>query len=332
MRTPLVVGVDAGATASRAVIAETSGRVLGRGAAAGANIRSSAGDPAENLAAALRDALAGVPTELSVDVLAGVMALSGAGAAGRSRAVAAADRAWHAAGFAGRPAVVTDLVSAHAAGVPDPCGLVLVAGTGSVAAYIADGDVADRADGYGWLLGDEGSAVRLGLSAAQSVVRALDGRGPATALVDEVFDTLGVDRPGSGEVPDAPIQRLVAAVDGLRPAELGRLAPVVSTVAVAGDAVAVELLDRTVDALVATLDAVADRVGEPARAHPPVLAGSVALSDGPLGTRLAAALTERYGAAPVPAGDAAGGAAWLALLSTGMPADPAVHARLTRGD
>ena len=78
--------------------------------------------------------------------------------------------------------VVNDAAIALAAGAPERVGIVVLAGTGSIA-YGADraGRTA-RAGGYGFLLADEGSGYWLGHQALRAAVRAADGRGPQTLL------------------------------------------------------------------------------------------------------------------------------------------------------
>jgi hypothetical protein len=63
---------------------------------------------------------------------------------------------------------------------------VVFSGTGAGAAVINDGAIVQRADGYGWLVGDEGSAVWLGKEAVRAALAAYDGRGSPTLLTDSV--------------------------------------------------------------------------------------------------------------------------------------------------
>jgi glucosamine kinase len=344
----LVVGVDAGATSTRAVLATADGRVVGRGHAGGANVRSSVGRPADAVATALRAALAGQDTAM---VRAGVIGMAGAAAAGRRRAVAAARAAWSMVRLPGTPLIVDDIAVAFAAGSPEPSGLVLIAGTGAGAAAVADGTVVRRVDGWGWLLGDEGSAVWLGLAAARAAMAASDGRGPATSLTALVSAAL-LGGPGP-ESPIAWAQAMIAACDRLRPAELGRLAPLVAEAASGGDAVAVGLVEAAAAKLLRTLAATAgpgrhdaasgandqdgaDRAGRgrnggtghdgaggagpdgrplvPEQPAVIVLAGAMLEPAGPVGRLVTAGIAERWPAARVRrAGAGAGGAAWLAL-------------------
>ncbi len=60
-------------------------------------------------------------------------------------------------------------------------GAVVAAGTGVVTLAVG-GDAVARVDGWGYLIGDAGSGYWIGREALAAVMRAFDGRGPATAL------------------------------------------------------------------------------------------------------------------------------------------------------
>ncbi|WP_432988860.1 N-acetylglucosamine kinase [Dactylosporangium sp. CA-233914] len=323
MRDPLVIGVDAGATATRCALSEFDGTILARSEAGGANRNSSGAPPAETLAAALRTLLAQCPESIGRIAL-GVVGLAGA-AARMAEARAAAEAAWRAAGLPGRVVVVTDLEVGFAAGTPAPDGLLLLAGTGAVAAAFAGTRLTHRCDGYGWLLGDEGSAVWIGREALRAVMRALDGRGPATALTDAMCAALGA----SGDSPEARAQAVLRATFDRPPAALGALAPAVSDLAAAGDPVAAGIAEASAVHLLHTLATVGARAG--LRDPAVVLAGSVLLSPGPVAERVRAAVRQRYRTVSKPARYGPAGALWLAIAQvSGAAADPSVHARLTR--
>ena len=74
------------------------------------------------------------------------------------------------------------LTRRSASGTSAPRGAVLIAGTGTIAAWIADGEVTHRIDGHGWLVGDDGSGFWLGRQAVRAVLAELDGRGEPTLL------------------------------------------------------------------------------------------------------------------------------------------------------
>ena len=309
----LVIGVDAGGTTTRAILADASGRVLGTGVAAGINQNSSGGSAVSRLAAAVGSALGGHSPSL---VRAGVLGVAGAGAAGHARVTADAVAAWHSLGIESAPAVVTDLLSAYAAGEPGPTGTVLVSGTGAGAAAVVDRAVTRQADGAGWLLGDVGSAVWLAREGLVAAVADLDGRGPVTGLTAPLVERL-LDRPADS----VGVQDVIAAAYSQAVAELGGLAPVVTAQTERGDAVAAEIAGRGVAGLLSSLDAVRSD-------GPVVLAGALLTNPGPVLDGVLAGLSERGVTEPGRALRPAAGAAWLALVELGVT-DPAVHAELT---
>lgn len=321
-----MLGVDAGGTSTRALLAATDGTRLGTGSAGGANQRSSTGSMAAAIGAAVAGALDGQDPGSVVGAVVGV---AGAATAGRARAQAALDEAWRKVGIAAPAWLVTDIAIAHAGGTSAPRGTVLLSGTGAVAAAVANGTVTHRGDGYGWLLGDTGSAVWLGLHAVRRSLAGLDGRGPPTALLHGVVAALAPSFVGADVAQADVAQAVIAAIDQLRPAELGRLAPMVGEVAAAGDAVAVRLVAEAADGLLASLDAVRRAAGEDSV---PVIGGSVLTGAGPVADLVGRGIVERYRVEPVVSYDAAGGAAVLALRRlTGGPMSEPVHRRLVNG-
>jgi glucosamine kinase len=319
----IVVGVDAGATTTRCVVATTEGVVLARGEAGGANQNSSAGRPADALTAALRAAL----SEVDIGrVGLGVVGSAGGGPAGRSEARDATEAAWRAVGLPGTVRSATDLEVAFAAGTSTGTGLLLLAGTGAAAVAFRHFVPSHRSDGYGWLLGDEGSAVWIGREALRSVLATLDGRRRApTTLIRAVTDLFGVE---ASDDPDTHAQRLMRVAYRQPPAALGQLAPLVNDAATRGDPLAVSIVDAAAEHLLNTFEAVVRRGGT-SGSPTVVLAGSVLLSPGPVADRVRAGLAERFGVTPMAAHDGAAGAAARAIAHlTGQPIDDAVHARL----
>lgn len=315
---PLVVGADVGGTSSKVVLCDPTGAVLGRGTAAGGNLRSSTGDPAGNIASALRAALG---ERDPGRVVSGVVGMAGS-AAVPDRAQRIADQAWQAAGLPGTPRVGTDLDIAYAAGAADGDGVLLLAGTGAVAAAFRDFAMVRRCDGLGWLLGDEGSAVWLGLAGVRAAAAALDGRGPDTALTALLAERLPPPQPTGDQRQD-----LVSVVYRLPPARLGELAPVVTGAAADGDEVATTIVADGCAALVRTARVVA--TSGPVRCL--VLAGSLLTTAGPVADRVRAGLADHLPVAPVAAPDPVVGAVLHALRSAGLPVDSGLRARLCTG-
>ena len=78
-------------------------------------------------------------------------------------------------GYKTRTLVVNDALVALVAGAGDQPGVVVVAGTGSIAYGRDAAGRAARAGGWGYLLGDEGGGFWIGRAALSAVVRQFDG-------------------------------------------------------------------------------------------------------------------------------------------------------------
>ncbi len=88
--------------------------------------------------------------------------------------------------------LVSDPEAALVGGLGRPEGIILIAGTGSIAmARLADGRRL-RAGGYGHLLGDEGSAFFIGFQALRRGIRSLEGRDLPTAFTADLFRQFGL--------------------------------------------------------------------------------------------------------------------------------------------
>lgn len=116
-------------------------------------------------------------------------------------------------------------------------GVLVLAGTGSLAYGVNARGRSALAGGWGYLLGDEGSGYWLGLEGLRAVVRAADGRGPATALSAALLKAL--------QLPDA--RDLIAwlyRADAPRTPAIARLAESVLAAAAGADPVARGLVAR----------------------------------------------------------------------------------------
>ncbi len=177
----IAVGVDAGGTATVAALSRDGAFVTS--AHGGPGNPSSLG--ASAAAAAILGAIRAVAGEAAPDAL-----FVGAAGAGR-REVRDALHASLAQAFPhARVAVDDDLRVALRAGLAQGSGIVLVAGTGSVA-YAEHGDTRVRVGGAGYLLGDEGSAFAIGMAAMRLLARVYDSRAArdeTTALAARAID------------------------------------------------------------------------------------------------------------------------------------------------
>jgi glucosamine kinase len=128
--------------------------------------------------------------------------------------------------------VATDYEVALEAAVASGPGVVLIAGTGSVAyGRNAAGETA-RAGGYGPWIGDEGSAFEIGRRAVSAVARARDSDSPVTVLSNMI--------PAALDCPDWDdlLLRIMKNPDDVFP----KLFPVVAAAANSEDSAAKEIL------------------------------------------------------------------------------------------
>jgi N-acetylglucosamine kinase-like BadF-type ATPase len=180
----VVVGIDAGGSKTRAFAVDRDGAVVGRGAGGGANLLSSP-DPAGSIAAALSESLGSAKPEAVVLSCSG-----GDRPADREKGRAILTQL---VGPTVRIEVTHDAIAALYAGNPAGCGVVLISGTGSIAFGRNDEGEERRAGGWGYLIGDEGSAVWLGLEGLRAAAHHADGRGAGTAITAHLLGELGVD-------------------------------------------------------------------------------------------------------------------------------------------
>jgi len=89
--------------------------------------------------------------------------------------------------------VTHDAKAALYAGNPAGCGVVLISGTGSIAYGRNDQGVEARCGGWGYLVGDEGSAVWIGQEGLRAASYDHDGRGSPTAITRHLFLDLGAE-------------------------------------------------------------------------------------------------------------------------------------------
>jgi N-acetylglucosamine kinase-like BadF-type ATPase len=289
-----VIAVDAGGTATRALAVARDATVLGRGSSGGANPNAHPPELAvARVEGAIRQALgdlAGRDADACVIGMAGTCKLTD------PMVSAQFDAAWKRLGLT-RVVVRSDAEAAFASGTSAPEGTVLVAGTGSIAGRIRNHRMVATAGGYGWLLGDEGSAFWIGREALRWTLDEL-GRGTTLgALSTSVLGAAGVD------ATDRPAawRALITAANREPPIRLARFAPLVSAATDAGP-----IIERAAELLVGTALA----VRQPDETTPVVLVGSVLA--GPVG----ALVREKLARMPVyTSTDGVLGAARLAAIA-----------------
>jgi len=129
--------------------------------------------------------------------------------------------------------VAGDNEIAHAAAFHGEAGVLVIAGTGSVAYGRNERGETARAGGWGPLVSDEGSGEWIGRAAVSAALRAFDS-GQSTRLFQAILGAWGV----------STREEMVAKANSNPPPEFPALFPEVLAVADAGDAMAGDILHR----------------------------------------------------------------------------------------
>ncbi len=239
-----VVGVDAGGTQTTALLADGDATIVAEVHGPGANLQThgelgvekTLDDVIERLGppgkpAALCLGMAGVDRPRDRETMSGIL---------------------RRLGYRENSRVVNDAAIALVAGSPSATGIVLIAGTGSMAYGIDPSGRTARASGLGYVMADQGSSYWLGASALRAAIKSADGRGPKSWLEQGVLSALG-----AGEVAD-----LVPVIyeRKLEPSDIADLASLVEAGAAAGDPESVRIRDDAIHELRASSRAVHRRL------------------------------------------------------------------------
>jgi N-acetylglucosamine kinase-like BadF-type ATPase len=300
-----VLGIDAGGTKTVCLLADARGLILSEGRGPGANLHAAGELAVENVLHQVMEAALDGRTVAPEAICLGI---AGVDRLDEANTVTAIMRR---IGYSSRVLVVNDALIALVAGARDAPGIVIISGTGSIVYGRNGRGEAARAGGWGHMIGDEGSGYWIGREALAAVMRAGDGRGPATRLRRDVLAHFGID-----DVSRLP--RIVYDRDIPRKS-VAALGPLVDRAAAQGDAVATRILEQAADELVLAARSVATRLEMRGDAFTFFLAGSVFRVVPWLAAHLPKRLTEiaPRSSAQILEEEPAVGAVWLALAEAG---------------
>jgi N-acetylglucosamine kinase-like BadF-type ATPase len=246
LSTMYVIGIDAGGTKTVCLVADGRGDVVAESRGPGANLHAAGEAGVERV---LRDVMAHALGDRRIEPSAICLGMAGIDRDDEARVI---HGIMQRLGQHSRIVVVNDALIALVAGAKDAPGIVVIAGTGSIVYGRDQHGAAARAGGWGHMIGDEGSGYWIGREALAAVMRAEDGRGPATALTAamlEHFEVADVSR----------LPRIVYDRQSPRVA-VAALGPIVERAADEGDAVAMRVLERAAEELVLGARSVATRL------------------------------------------------------------------------
>ncbi len=263
-----MIGVDGGGTGTSAVLVSGGGRLVSAGSGGPANFQA-VGEPqtlrsiVEAVGMALHRAASPHVPEYEVAAIAvGLAGLHTAADKDRlTRQVAGAYPA-------SRVGLWTDADVALAAACGDDAGIVVIAGTGSIALGRDHQGNTGRCGGWGYLIGDEGSAYAIAREGLRVASLGLDGRLPSSSLAGAF--SRAVDVPGFDD-----LLRPLYGPPAMTRDQIARLAPVVTQCALAGDSAAAGVLAAAADCLAAMVIALGSRLGLGGKAFPVACHGGV---------------------------------------------------------
>jgi len=256
---PIFLGIDGGGTKTSCLAGDEQA-VLGSGTGAGSNlVRVSEPYARESLAAAIRQACV-VANVAPAQVTRTCVGMAGAARPEINRAV----RRILAEFIPGEIQIVGDMVIALEAAFGAGAGVVVIAGTGSIAYGRNSAGQTARAGGWGPAISDEGSGHWIGRSAVAAVMRAHD-EGERTTLLECIQKTWGV----------STHDQVVLAANAHPAPNFSELAPVVLSAADAGDTLATAVLTQAGAELAVLGDIVVRRLFQDAAAVPVAMSGGV---------------------------------------------------------
>jgi N-acetylglucosamine kinase-like BadF-type ATPase len=161
-----------------------------------------------------------------------------------------------------RRIIVNDVVVAFYAATCGSPGIVVVAGTGSIAYGLNSRGESAFSSGWGWLMGDEGSAFDIARRALIAAAKAYDGRGKSTVLVEKFKEAFKVE-----DFKDI-VPKIYHEVTSTRIASLSKL---VFSAAEEGDEASIEILKNAGKELGQSVVAIARKLS---MENEPIIVGS----------------------------------------------------------
>ena len=226
------LGVDGGGTKTAALLTDEDGQPLGRGIAAGSNhLRVGIESATSNIERAVNIALveAGIAHRQIEYAYCGI---AGSDHPEHHDRVVESLRVFFPRG---NFIVDTDARIALTGAVGFGPGIVIIAGTGSVAFGRSTTGEEARAGGWGPTIGDEGSGYAIARQGLAAIARAHDGRGEPTRMTDLLCNQYQMCDP-------VDLPRFVYATS-TRTDDIARYGKLVVEAAQAGDGVALDILD-----------------------------------------------------------------------------------------
>jgi glucosamine kinase len=226
------LGVDGGQSSTTAVIGDASGKILGWGSAGPCN-HVAASEAREKFLRVMRECLSQAVARAGINQARPHFRAACLGMSGGPEDKAALLSEL----FEAKDILVThDAKIALAGATGGEPGIVVIAGTGSIAyGENAQAETA-RAGGWGYIFGDEGGGFDIVRQALRALLGEHEGWGPRTALTPALLEATGTT--------DANATLHLFYTEEWPRSRVAALAPVVDSIAEAGDPVALDIMNR----------------------------------------------------------------------------------------
>ncbi|MFO1442358.1 hypothetical protein KDN24_03785 [Bacillus sp. Bva_UNVM-123] len=193
LNSDLFIGFDGGGTKTICIIGDSQGRIIASAIGASTNLKSRPEEKVKEVIYQLLDELL-QSDQIQMERIKGVFVSTAGGDREEDR------KRWQQwiVEYGIKPyklSVANDAVAALAAGTKGQNGIVLIAGTGSIAYSVSDGlSKPIRVGGWGYLIGDEGSGYHIGNEALRMITRSYDGiEDKREAFTKDILEKMGLE-------------------------------------------------------------------------------------------------------------------------------------------
>ncbi|MFM7364929.1 MAG: N-acetylglucosamine kinase [Cuspidothrix sp.] len=315
-----ILGIDGGGSKTICIIMDDAGKTLGRGEAGGSNYQIIGIEAAKNQieSAINQAAIMALNHTNDINIIAICLGLAGVSRPEDIEVIKAiVNQLKNSQNIPGitwnlKPShviICDDALIALMGGVGDAVGIVVAAGTGSIIFGRNHQGKTKRVGGWGYILGDEGGGYKIAVAGMQAALKAYDGRGKSTMLLENFQEYLQLEN----------IEKLIKVIyrQGWGVKEIAALAPIVDQAASKGDTIANSIIDEAVTELVIATTTVIDEVFNSQQVVEVVTTGSIWLGKSKLQERFINSLINKYPLVNViyPRYEPAYGAGLLALKS-----------------
>jgi len=259
---PYVLGIDGGGSKTVCVLMDDSGQVLGRGEAGGSNYQSIGIEATfKSIEFAINTATNEARQIINTITIEAIcLGLAGVGRASDIEVVKNLVQELQNSKIlpinwalqAENIVICNDAFIALVGGIGHDVGIVVAVGTGSIVFGRNQQGNTKRVGGWGYILGDEGSAYKIAVAGMNAALKSYDGREIATCLVDAFKQHLNLEK-----IEDL-IEVIYRRQWGVK--QIAALAPIVDLAAASGDEVANNIIDDAVKELVKATSTVIDAI------------------------------------------------------------------------